>query len=292
MTYARLHGMYFYKRRGRTSAYAAKQAKGRRPYRTSKKAPKRKKTLVRLIKKVVDGVAEKKIQTYTINTVAPLVLRNGTGSSAANFFPMTPATGYWAIAQGTNQANRIGNRVRTHRSILKIELTPSPYNATTNPVPTPCFVRLWFVKYKGLPTNVVPTSAVYNGGTPTFLNVGATDTGLTGTFQDLQLHVNTDTFTLYGYRTYKIGPSVYEGTGATPTSGNFANNDFKLCVLKTINLTKWTPRNLVWDDVSGDPLSSCLTMIVQPIFSTGIAPGAAVAPVQFKFSLTYTFTDD
>lgn len=293
MRYARgNNGFYAYKRGGRVTMSQTKPARGRAPYRVSKKAPRKKKNMVRLIKKVVEGTAEKKIQTYTINTVAPLVLRNGSASAAANFFSMTPGTGYWTISQGTGQADRIGNQVRTHKAILKFEITPSAYNATTNPVPTPCFVRIWFVKYKGLPTNVVPSSAVFNGGSTTFLNVGNTDTGLTGTFQDLQLHVNTDTFTLYGYRTYKIGPSVYEGTGATPTSGNFANNDFKLCVLKTVDITKFMPAKIRWDDTTNDPLTYALTMIVQPIFSTGIAPGALVAPIQFKFSLTYTYTDD
>lgn len=256
----------------------------------TKRAPRTKKATTALVKRVITRLAEKKIQTYTINTVSPLVLRSGSASSSANIFSMTPEVGYWAISQGTGQADRIGDKVRTRSAILNIQMTPAVYNATTNPTPTPCFVRLWFLKSKFLPADVVPSSSVY-GASATYLQTGNSSTGLTGTFQDLQLYINKDQFTYYGHRTYKIAPSIYEGTGATPTAGNFGNNDFKLCILDRINLTRWFPKTLQWDDAGLACSSHNLTLVVQPIFSTGVAPGALIAPINLKFSLTYTFTD-
>lgn len=243
------------------------------------------------VQRVINRVAEHKVQTYTVSQFAPLVLRTGSASVAANIFSMTPYTGGYTISQGSTVADREGNKVSVKSAILTLNITPSPYNATTNPVPTPCMVRIWFLKNKALPTVPVPSSSVI-GANATLLDNGATNSGLVGTFADLQLPYNRDSFIVYGYRDYKIGTSVYEGTGAVPTSGNYANNDFKLCALSKINLTKWFPKKLVWDDTVVDPTSYNLSMLIQPIFVTGLTPGAAVTPIQMKFSLRLSFTDD
>lgn len=267
----------------------APSQKKKAPRRRPKKLSQKKKSTVKLIKKVISTMAENKVQTYTINTVAPLVLRSGS-SVAANVFPMCPYTGAWTISQGTGQAGRVGNQVRTKKAMLSIQMTPTVYNAVTNPEPTPCFVRIWFVTYKVNPT-VTANTTILAGASATFLSAGGTDAGLTGTFQDLQLHVNKDAFTLRGYRTYKIAPSIYEGTGAVPTRGNFGNNDFKLCELRGINITNFLPKIIRWDDVSADPTSFMTSLVIQPVFCTGTAPGSVVTPINFKFSLTYTYED-
>lgn len=255
-----------------------------------KRRPKRR-AFKAAVKRVITSMAEKKIQTYTSTVFNPLVLRTGSASIAANLFPMSPALGYYVISQGSSVADREGNEIRVHKAVLSYNITPNPYNATTNPAPTPCFVRIWFVRYKPATATLPPSASIY-GANATFLDNGATDTGFNGTFQDLQLPVNGDSFTVLGYKTHKIAPSVYEGTGATPTAGNFANNDFKLCVLSTIDITKYFPKVIRWDDTTADPTSPMVAMLVQPIFSTGIQPGALIAPISMKFSLRLIFTDD
>lgn len=245
----------------------------------------------RRVKQVVSRLAEKKTVSYEINAVSPLVLRTGSASAAANVFSMTPYQGYYTISQGTGQGARIGNKIRVTKAILNVSMVPNPYNASTNPLPTPMFVRVWFVTSKVTPTVPVPSSQIY-GGSASFLQNGNSFTGLSGTFQDLQLLANRDSLIYRGHRTFKVGSAAYDpATGSQAGYGNMANNDFKLCVLKKINITNMFPTIIQFDDTVQDPTSYNVTMVVQPVFCTGIAPGATITPLSFKFGLTVMYTD-
>lgn len=249
-----------------------------------------KKPMVKLVKQVVNRMAEKKIQTYNV-LPQPFQLRTGSASIAQNVFPMTPEFGQWTIAQGSGQGNRIGNKVRTVSALLDVNMTMLPYNATTNPVPTPQYVRIWFVRYKPAPASAPPSASLF-GATSAFFQVGSTNSGLTGTFSDMQYHINKDLFTLLGYRTYKIAPAIYEGTGSVATAGYYANNDFKLSVLKRINLTKMFPKVLNFNDSDSTITTAGVYMVIQLIASTGTAYSTTYQPLQMGFTLTYTYTDD
>lgn len=243
------------------------------------------------VKRVVTSMAEKKIQVWQSTTFSALALRTGSASFLGNMQPLTPYSGYYSISQGSAVSEREGNAIRVTSAILRMNIIPNPYNVTTNPNPTPCMVRIWFLTYKPQSTVPPPSASVY-GASATFLDNGATNSGLTGTFSDLQYPVNKDVFTVHGYRTFKVAPSIYEGTGAQPTYGNFGNNDFKLCQLFTVNVTKYFPKIIRWDDTVADPTSKNVSMLVQPIFCTGVAPGASVTPISYRFSLTLNYIDD
>lgn len=279
--------MAFRKRYGRPAKkrYVAR----RRPLKRALRVKKR--TTVKLVKKVMERMAEKKVQVYTTSQFQPFSLRSGTSSGGANLFPMTPVTGAWTISQSSAQGGRVGNRVRTHRARLSINMTSAPYDITTNPYPMPQYVRLWFVKYKPGPTELPPTSSLY-GATANFFQNGSTNSGFTGTFTDLQQHVNTDMFTLYRYVTYKIAPSVYTSTNSQPGYGNNANNDFKLSVLKNLDITNLLPKQLVFNDSDGTTTSHCVALIVQLVAANGLQQTLTARPVYMQFNLTYTYTDD
>lgn len=245
----------------------------------------------RRIRQVVSRMAEKKSITYNVNTFDPVVMRTGTASPLANIWSMTPYTGAYTISQGSGQGQRVGNRIRIHSAILNIDMVPNPYNASTNPYPTPCFVRIWFVTSKIVPADIVPSVQVY-GGTSSFFQNGSTFNGMAGTFQDLQLHVNKDSLIYRGHRTYKLGYSMFEpATGGAPSFGNFANNDFKFCVLAKIDLTRMLPKIWTFDDTVTNPTSTNVTMVIQPIFATGAVPSSTTTPISMKFALNITYTD-
>lgn len=252
------------------------------------KAPAR--NLAPLIRSEIQRSAEKKVQTFLLNGQNPLSLRNAVVGITNNVYPLCPYTGAWTIAQGSGEGNRIGNKVHVSRAILNINLTSNPYNVSTNATPQPMFVKMWFCKYKPFPTDTVPANALY-GGTAGFLQVGSTNTGLTGTFADLQYQVNRDLFVVYGQRTFKIAPAVFEGTGSSPTYGNYANNDFKLSVLKRIDVTKWLPKQFIFDDAASNITSSMVSMVVQLVASNGTPIGLATTPINFGFGLTVEYTD-
>lgn len=269
---------------------AAKRVVRRRP-RGKYPAVPRKNTSIALIKKVMTRMAEKKIQTYYTSGQSPAQFTSSTAAYNANIYPMTPYLGAWTISQGTGQGGRVGNKVRTHSAMLDINITPQAYNATTNANPRPSFVRIWFIRSKQFPLDYPAISSIC-GVNANFLQIGNTNQGLTGTFQDLQLHVNRDAFNLLMYKTYKIGFEHYSGTGQALDEGQLSNNDFKLCILKRINLTKIMPKILNFDDTTATADSPGVFMLVQTVTSNGVAVATNYAPIRFAFSLTYTYTDD
>lgn len=265
--------------------------KRKRSRRVRRGRPKVNRAFAKRVRQVMMRVAEKKVQTYTNNSVTPFCLQNTTASIGNNVFPLTPYTGNWVLSQGTGQGARVGNRVRTQHAMLAINMTALPYNATTNTVPKPYYVKIWFCKNKQNPT-VLPTLAqICVTATANFMQVGSTDQGLVGTFYDLQNMVNRDSYIVYGQRTFKIGPAYYAGTGAAADSGNYSSNDFKLSVLRRMNITKYLPKYLDFDDNLGTTESACHYMLIQLVASNGATIAANQNPINFGFTLTYQYTD-
>lgn len=252
-----------------------------------------KKSFNRKVRDAVIRMAEKKVTTYTESNFSPEIIygSSASGLETSNMFSMTPLLNEWSIAQGSAVSNRVGNRVKIHNVKLRFWIVAAGYDENSNPVPTPCFVKIWFIRYKAAPTQLPPEDAI-RGGSALFLDNGATNTGLVGTFQDLQLPVNLDEFQVLKTKTYKIGLQQYtSGTGAQSASGFYSNNDFKYAVLKTIDLTKIVPAVYEFNDSDSTSTSKNVTMLIQPIWATGAGPGALRTPITMKFTVETRYTD-
>ena len=108
------------------------------------------------------------------------------GSAIANVyalgygtFPLSPFASYIGIAQGGEEGNRIGNRIKTKKAMLNLCVFPNAYDATNNPTPGPCILKLWIYRIHGSST----TTEVANAINGYFLDVNNTDQGLDGTFR-------------------------------------------------------------------------------------------------------------
>lgn len=210
-----------------------------------------------------------------------------------NYGVMSPSQSATSISinmgQGVNTQSRIGNRVRTKQLLFKHTLSAAYYNAGSNTAPRPCFVRMMFFKDKQFGCQDLLYSDITGAGADLFEN-GATNQGYSGTLWDNQLDINLEDYTPCFERTYKIGQAADTGTGNQPGGQYFANNDFQFSISDRIDLTKYCPKDIVYNN-NGAVTTPWLFMVIQVVAATGdvLAPGQSLVNIQTE--LTYRYTD-
>lgn len=251
---------------------------------TIKKAVKKakKQRFTRMVKQVISKQAEHKV----------VIFQNGFGVSgntsqfSGQIQPLTPYNSVGlTIAQGTGQGDRIGDRIRTVRCVLRYTLYPNAYHATINPVPTPQNVRIWIFSQKS-------SNTLLNTNPPNFIQTGDSSTTLNGSILDLNRIMNNDVYTYYGHRTHKLGYAINQASGAATSNAQYANNDYKLNVQGYIDLTRYFPKQIKYNDTDQDPNSKLIMMLVESVNADGSAQTTGgVYPANMNYQLSYTFTD-
>lgn len=260
-----------------------KRAYARRPARKARKArkPIPRKRIARVCKKVLTDMAEKKTVRFNWSKpIGPYGTQNWTTNAV---YPITPYTGFADIAQGTGQANRVGNRITTRRLIFNGILNPEPYNATTNPNPAPLEVLMIIYRDKSDPLNFTTslTNLYQNGNGASTPN---------GTLTDLIFPFNTDRYTIYYKRVFKLGYNAYLGTGQNAGAQNFTNNDFKLNCRFWVDCTKYVNKIMKFNDTANTPIIPVLQVAFLPMRADGGSVGVAVdgmCRVQANWQLDY-----
>jgi len=245
------------------------------------------------IKTTMNDMAETKHAEFGATTY-PFTLQPTTPSLTNNCHLLTPGTGNLVIAQGTGQGDRIGNRIAVHKATLSFCILPEPNSASNNPS-LPQVVRLYFCRYKVFPTDTPPLPSIV-GGTATFFKRANTSEGFRGNLQDLNDEVNNDAFTLLGTKTYKVGTANVGGTNSAtnsvPDYQYFANNDFKMFVVKKIDITKWMPKKIYFNDnVDQYAQNLGLFVLVQTIPANGITPLSTRQPIEFAYRINIDYKD-
>jgi len=239
----------------------------------------------RAVKKVIRGVAEKKVSNVV--DMHHQVLPSATAALADNaIIQVSPGVSCWEIQQGVSQDERIGNRIRIQRATLKGHLVPEPYQVTNNPTPNPVVVQM-ILFYDKRATTSFPAPFAAND----FFQLGSTTSGFRNDLVDTWCPINTDAYVVVYRRSFKVGYSNYEGTGITAAAQAFANNDFKLCTPFSVNLTPYLVKNVRYNDNNVDPMTRGLWCIWQAIAADGSALNGARIPAQVQYTLDMTYTD-
>lgn len=189
------------------------------------------------------------------------------------------------ISQGTGQSNRIGNTIRTRSLNVKFCFYPNPYNATDNAVPKPQEVLLFFGKLKGQKDRVPITSDFQK-----LWQNGSSSTQPYSDLRDLTQMVNTDYWIVYKIMRFKIGTAAYGGTGSQAGAQFFENNDFKLNAVRTVNLTKFCPKVLKFNDTTLSPSNDNLYMWHTCVNADGSA-ASSTYPMTMSYSFNYIYED-
>lgn len=199
---------------------------------------------------------------------------------------LTPNATTLVISQTDTQSGRTGNRVRTVSCKIKGIMYPTGYSNTQNSAPSPQDIRMVISRNR-----VNPTQA------PAFTNfyqIGAGSQAPTGTLIDSILPVNRDVQTVYSEsRTFKLGNASYDGSSFPSLAGAqfYANNDYKMSHKFSIDVTKYIPKTIIWNDANDLPTtpSTWMTLMATEALNAG-APGGNQKCAMF-YSIVYTYTD-
>lgn len=212
---------------------------------------------------------------------------NINNSSTLYVRPLTPNSGgLLTIDQGTGQGNRIGNKCKTLKAMLRYTLFSLPYDAVSNPLPVPSEVMIVMGFVKSAPAstpNAGQVALLFQGGSSALAPQG--DLG------DLILPYNSDVWTIKKVIRHKIGSSSVEGTGSQPSRQFFANNDFKYNAVRALDITSIYPKNLVFSDTVQQIQNAGLYIMIQAVNANGTISNAATTSVFFDYCIDLTFED-
>jgi len=231
----------------------------------------------------VERVMQRRVEVKKAQVTAnPINVTSYFVSNSMNVASMIP---YNNITQGTGQSNRIGNRIRTRSCKFSFVISPNSYNATLNNPMLPQEVIIYFGVVKNSKA-IEPTSTDFSR---LFQNNGS-QTAPNGTLLDLTQEFNTDYWTIRKVVRYKVGTANYGGTGSSPNDQSFANNDFKLNIVRTLDLTSICPKQLMFNDTVAQPTNDGLFMWVQCVPANG-SQGSSLRPLRMEYCIRYSYED-
>lgn len=200
---------------------------------------------------------------------------------------LTPSAGSYQILNGTGQANKIGNRIRVRKAVLRYIINPLPYDLVFNQSPRPMEIQIMLGHLKGS-TRTQPNSVsllyLYQDGN--------TSAPSDGTLTDLIRPVNNDLFVIKRRIVHKVGMSAYDGTGAQIGAQYHQNNDFPYNVRRAIDVTKYMPKVMVWNEADvNNPTSKGLYMWMEAVRADNTLAPATESPLLFEYWLDLTYED-
>jgi len=238
------------------------------------------------VKKYVKSTISRNVEDKRNSSENSFAIGSVSNSSTLYARPVTPAGGFMTIAQGTGQGDRIGNVIKTKKCILRYALFPVPYDITVNPNPAPVEVLIILGYLKVTPCST-PTSA----GIQQLYQIGNTTIGAQGDLGDLINPFNTDVWVIKKTMRHKIGYADNSGTGSRNGSQFYANNDFKLNVVRSVDITSIYPSKFVFQDTQTIPQNAGLFLMVQAINADGTTSNAANTKAFFEYTVDYHYED-
>lgn len=95
-------------------------------------------------------------------------------------------------------------------------------------------------------------------------------------------------------RTHKIGYAASGGSTsngvAVAASQYFSNNDFKLSVRGAVDVTKWMPKTVKWND-AGEVNTTWLFCLVQVVAADGSTLGYATKAINMMAETQFSYID-
>lgn len=252
----------------------------------SKSKSKSKTNVSASVKKYVKKAISSNVENKVMMVNAGGAFGNVSQSPFMNAYPMTPYNGYLTIGQGVTQAGRIGNTIKPKRVMLNYTIRPMGYDVNTNPVPQPQEVDLYLGYVKGEPSKL-PVSSDINQ----LYQLGSSVQAPSGNFSDLIASVNKDYWVIKKRWRHKVGFSASTGTGSNASAHYYNNNDYGLNVLKKLDITKYMPAIIKFNDSSATPTSRGLFFFYQCVNGIGTTAPASTLSLSINFWLSIEYED-
>lgn len=241
----------------------------------------RKKTMVKLIKSVVQRAAEVKSNTMDMT----LGIGNIVNSSVMYVRTLSPSAAYMPIIGGSSSDERIGNRIRTKKVTLRYVINSLPYNSVSNLAPCPMNIIIWIGRMKR--SIFSPTATDFQN----LFQFGSASVPPLGDLSDLNANINTDYFTISKRIVHKLGFSDYGGTGVNVGAQSYTNNDYPYNVIRKLDLTKCFATEYLFNDADNDPQNSRTYIWMEAVRADGIVGTSAAVPCLFRGTIEYQYTD-
>lgn len=264
----------------------------RRPYAVSGSA-KLSKPMREAITNVIKRREEIKV-VYDANTAQVGNANNNTNWNSNGFIALLPNTGSYTLGQGTGKSDRLGDSVTVRKLMCDLVLYPLPYDVTTNVTVIPQDVMVCIISSKRTPvTNIVQAGGTT--GATTLADIFIANDGsqtFTGTLGDVFQPFNTDAYTIHHKEVVKLAWASFTGAaGNDGTRGYYANNDYKMNALVSIDCTKFCPTKLHWQDNTAPSLNKQLYLMVCPMPANNANPIAANLPIAYVQRTTLKYCD-
>lgn len=268
--------------------YRRKTYRRKAPKKTYKRksyAAKRKSPLKKLIQREISrNIEDKNSQLFV--TTNRLYVPGNASFPTNNIFPVCIDPTAIVIPQGGGQGQRIGNKIKLKKFEFKGTLVPQPYDGTFNNQPVPVQVKMWIFYDKQNPTDV-PNPTISND----FFQNGSSVSGFSNDLIDMWRPVNTDRYRILASKTFKLGAAQNTGTGAVPSSQNFANNDFKYNVNFSFDLLKHMPKMIQYQDTAVLPTTRGTYCMIQYVSATGSQISTSQYVVESQWMLNCVYED-
>jgi len=159
-----------------------------------------------------------------------------------------------------------------------------PYQAITNPTPTPLMVRLWIFTrkdYQNLPPDL---SAFFQAGNSSVAPIG--------NILDYNYQINTDIYTVYKTVDFKLGYAAFVAApGGIGASGYYSNNDSEMVDMRTIDITPWIPKTIDWNDATTTPYSKPVYFTIEAVAQDGTTQSSGTYGMQMNYQVILEYSD-
>lgn len=268
--------MAFY---GKRRNYRKKRAGSTKKRLYKRRAARRVSTAVKsyVNKTIHKNIENKKTQVMYENQIV-CSYANNTSLLVVSMIP------YAFIPQGVGQSNRTGNLIKTRKCLFKYVLYPAPYSVT-NTTPIPHEVIIMFGKVR----NSKAQAPISTDFAKLYQNNDTYRAPLSR-ISDVISIVNKDWFQVYKVLNHKVGYSINENSGLNVAAAGYANNDFHLNVKRSIDLTKYCPKNVLFNDTTTQPTNDGLWMWAMAVAADGTA-STSLNPIFMTYELVYEYED-
>lgn len=238
------------------------------------------------VRAVVNRELNRRVEVkQSIAQFSSLYLTGGLVDTTLNAQSLIP---YANIALGNQQGQRIGNKIRTRKVILKYVLRPMPFDGTNNRFPQQYDVMIMIGKLKENkiipPTSTALTLIWQDGNTShTWWN----------DLRDMVATPNRDKFTVYKMIKHKIGWAAVQGQTFdtfVPDKQYHANNDYKLNVIRELDVTQYAPKMMLFNDATTIPTNDGLHMWAFAVPADG-SQATEARPIAMTWATHYYYED-
>lgn len=253
-----------------------------------------KKSVASVCKSVLAKQVEVKRSNSTFSIAPYNTLASVANIADQNILWVSPNATNLPIIQGVRQDERVGNKVRTKRCILKVIMYPKPYDSIINPTPKPQIVTMWCVSARiGYASNT-SMATIFDTN---FFQDGFTSTGYLSQLLDSISEVNGEAVQLHWKRSFKLGHATHyaqpnQATEPYPSNVQYSNNDYKMNIIRQFDLTKAMKKTYTFDDTNNTPNDRSTFIIFGVANADGTTfANAAYRPVDVYAALDYHYTD-